>query len=213
MFGVTNTVGAFSSSSVLKKVYSDADISIPFAAYEFAPIDLHLAIPAKIDILYFDVDNDGLVEWSDGTESTVKSEDLKIWYYNGFEWRNVGGALNKVDHTVSIYIDHLGLYALFAQNPMLASDYRPKEKIITPASIDDINDFAGFDGLNGYNFSIKIYDITGRNIRTISSPDMPKWDGKDESGNIVESGAYIYQFKAVVDGKDKLISGTIIIAK
>ena len=77
-------------------------------------------------------------------------------------------------------ITHFTYYALFPVKPLTADDYRPKEKIITPAQIDNKNDFATFDGL-GDEFEIRIYDITGRLVRllnqTVSSG--PKWDGKD----------------------------------
>jgi flagellar hook assembly protein FlgD len=54
---------------------------------------------------------------------------------------------------------------------------------------------------------VKIYDITGRLIRTIENTD--RWDGRDDDGNIVESGIYIYQFKKA----GQRISGTIIVVK
>jgi len=200
-------------NSVPQRSFGNIDKDRPFMVFEFSPEGLHFAKPVKLTILYLDVDNDDKVELPDGTETNIKPEDLKICSYDGFEWRLIGGILDKQNHTLSVYIDHFSFYAIFAQGAMSAADYRPKEKIITPATIDGINDYAGFDGLNGSDFSIKIYDINGRKIRTINSPDMPRWNGKDDSGNIVESGAYIYQFKADVDGNMKLISGTVIVAK
>jgi len=207
------TITQLDVNSVPQRAFGDINKDRPFMAFEFSPEGLHFAKQVKLTILYLDVDNDDKVEFPDGTETDMKPEDLKVCWYDGFEWRLVGGVLDKQNHTLSVYIDHFSKYALFAQGAMTAADYRPKEKIITPATVDGINDYAGFDGLSGVDFSIKIYDINGRNIRTINSPDMPRWDGKDEGGSVVESGAYIYQFKADVDGKKKLISGTVIIAK
>jgi len=200
-------------NSVPQRSFGNIDKDRPFMVFEFAPQGLHFNRPVKLTMLYLDIDNDDKLELPDGSETDIKPEDLKVCWYDGLEWRVVGGILNKQDHTLSVYIDHFSMYALFAQGAMSAADYRPKEKIITPATADGINDYAGFDGLNGSDFSIKIYDINGRNIRTINSPDMPRWDGKDEGGSVVESGAYIYQFNADVDGNKKLISGTVIIAK
>ena len=67
----------------------------------------------------------------------------------------------------------------------------------------------------GDDFEIRIYDITGRLVKIINqaSPSGPRWDGVDDLGNLVESGVYIYQFKADVGGTMKLISGTIAVAK
>jgi len=50
---------------------------------------------------------------------------------------------------------------------------------------------------NSLTEEIKIFDITGRKIRSVSA-GTGKWDGKDDGGTIVESGVYIYQF--TVDG-------------
>ena len=117
-------------------------------------------------------------------------------------------------NTISTKITHFSLYAVFPVGPLDADDYRPKEKIITPASIDTHNDCATFTGLYD-EFEINIYDITGRKVITIDqdSAIVPEWYGKDELGNVVESGVYIYQFRAKVNGKMKLVSGTIVVAK
>ena len=138
----------------------------------------------------------------------LKNEkDLKIAWYDGYDWRVIGGEVNQEEKTISTKITHFGYYGLFAVK-MSASLYRPKERILTPAWKDGRNDKATFDGINDISTTIKIYDITGRKIRQIN--ELPyEWDGKNEDGDIVESGVYIYQFK--VEGK--IISGTIAIAK
>ncbi len=68
------------------------------------------------------------------------------------------------------------------------------------------------EGALSKDTEITIEQITGKKIRTIDGEPY-EWDGKDEDGNIVESGVYIYQFKADVNGKRKLVSGTIAVAK
>jgi hypothetical protein len=53
----------------------------------------------------------------------------------------------------------------------------------------------------GY-ISLTIHDLLGREIKTLVSEDQPSgnysvsWDGRDESGNIVPSGIYLYSLKA-----------------
>lgn len=84
------------------------------------------------------------------------------------------------------------------------TEYRPKRKIVTPNN-DGINDYAFF---NGFPETVYIYDVTGKKIKTISSPPY-RWDGRDSEERFVESGVYIYQFEA--DGE--LISGMIAVAK
>jgi hypothetical protein len=164
--------------------------------------------PVTVCLLYRDLDNDGNL---DDCADFKDERYLKAFYYDGYDWRLIGGTVDAVNNTVTFKTTHFSTYALFPTR-LTADMYRPKERIITPALKDGYNDYAIFDGLNDEGSKIKIYDVLGRLVRTIS--DIPyEWDGKDEYGNIVENGVYIYQFKADVEGKKKLISGTIAVAK
>ncbi|MDI6641779.1 MAG: gliding motility-associated C-terminal domain-containing protein, partial [Elusimicrobiota bacterium] len=181
----------------------------PVAVYDFGPEGFVFKKPITMSLLYFDLDSDGKV---DGTD--IDEKELGVFWWDGFCWRYVGGKVDTEKNVVTAKITHFSLYGVFPVKPLSADDYRPKENIITPACVDTFNDFATFDGLFD-EFEINIYDITGRKVITINqdSPSGPKWDGKDEFGNIVESGIYIYQFRAKADGRLKLISGTIAVAK
>lgn len=175
----------------------------PAAAYDFTPNRLRFGTQVAMTLWY-------------SSSAVVNPADiarLKAFYYDetGSEWRMVGGTVNTSSHTVTFNTDHFTLYALFPVRTT-ANTYRPKERIITPASAEGINDWAQFDGLMGTTTTIKIYDVLGRLIRTIDAEPY-QWNGKDDNGYIVESGVYIYQFKADVDGSMKLISGTIAVAK
>lgn len=178
----------------------------PVAIYEFNPSGLRFNRSVDMKLLYFDLDDDGIV---DGTE--YKEENLGIFRWDGFEWRLLGSKVDTAQNIVRTKISHFSLYAIFPVRPLTADDYRPAERIITPASIDDFNDFVTFDALID-GFEIKIFDVTGRLVRTISE-HPPEWHGEDDYGNKVESGVYIYQFKALVEEKMKLISGVIAVAK
>lgn len=182
----------------------------PVMAFEFGPGGLSFRRPVKLKMLYFDLDDDGKI---DGTQYNEK--DLKIFWWDGYEWRLVGGSVDTVNKIVHAYINHFSMYAIFPAGALTADDFRPKERIITPAYKDGVNDFAAFGNLSGADFEINIYDVTGRLVKKItdSSASGPNWDGTDENGKTVESGIYIYQFSANVNGAVKLISGTIAIAK
>lgn len=181
------------------------------SVYEFeAEEKEHLKFrkPVTLTLLYHDLDNDGLVELPDGTETSVNEEDLKVAWWDGFAWRYMASTVDTEMNVVSTNIMHFSRYGLFPAQ-LSADDYRPEEKIITPATVDNINDFAQF-GLSG-DFKINIFDITGRKIRTLDGVSI--WEGDDNEGNTVESGVYIYQFVADVYGENKLVSGTITVAK
>jgi len=52
------------------------------------------------------------------------------------------------------------------------------------------------------NVTLKIYDILGREVKTLVNKEQNSgvynltWDGTDNSGNLVTSGIYIYQIHA-----------------
>ncbi|MFA5858853.1 MAG: hypothetical protein WC955_07285 [Elusimicrobiota bacterium] len=191
------------------------DIDKPVAAYEFNSTVTTLNQPAEITLLYFDVDNDGLV---DGTE--IEESGLRIFWYDGNDWRYVGGEIDTLKNTVTAKVSHFSVYGLFpvlTNSTVQAEQYKPWERVITPNS-DGKNDFACFNGINNYYASssidnkglpkeVRIYDLRNRLIRAIDSIDI--WDGKDNDGNAVESGVYIYQY--AVNGK--VVTGSIVVAK
>ncbi len=175
----------------------------PLAAYEILPENIDFKLPYNLTLLYFDLD--GEVK-KDGTP--VTEEELKILWWDGFDWRLVGGTLNSELNTLTASLNHNSVFAVF---PALINEltHCPLERIITPACQDGINDYAYFNGLTDLdNVSIKIYDITGKEIRTINITPY-QWDGRNNDGDIVESGVYIYQYE--YNGKN--VSGVIVVAK
>ncbi len=61
-------------------------------------------------------------------------------------------------------------------------------------------------------FTVHIYDIDGMLVKTLTAlPGEPKliWDGRDETGEIVESGVYVYQLQV----GESIKTGTLIVAK
>ena len=184
----------------------------PVAIFNFIPEGTKFKKPITMTLLYFDLDNDGRPEDWTGKEMEFNESQLACYWWDGINWRPVGGKIDGDRNITTIKVSHFSYYGLFKARPMGISEYRPEERIITPAFVDGKNDVAYFSGLSGQITTIRIYDITGKKIRTIEGEPY-EWDGKDEDGNIVESGVYIYQFKAEVNGKKKLVSGTIAVAK
>ena len=61
-------------------------------------------------------------------------------------------------------------------------------------------------------FTVTIYDIDGMLVKTLTAPPGETklvWDGRDETGEIVESGIYVYQLQVGESFK----TGTLIVAK
>ena len=68
------------------------------------------------------------------------------------------------------------------------------------------------EGVEG-EFSVLIFNINGVLVRELKAADPGvrdlEWDGKDEVGNFVESGVYVYQMQV----GESFDTGTIIVAK
>jgi len=176
----------------------------PVSAYEFGANDLD---GKKIDTLMFKKASTIILAYGDGEE--ILEKKLRIFWRDLLDWRLSGGEVDiKKNIVTAKNVMHLSKFALFPIRFGLSADaYRPVRKIITPAFKDGINDQVEFENLDGKQFTIGIYDITGKRIRILRN--NPVWDGTDDDGDIVESGVYIYQLK--VEGK--VISGVIAVAK
>ena len=176
----------------------------PISAYEFGASELD---GKKINSLVFKKTSTVILAYGDG-EGILEGR-LRIFWWDLLDWRLSGGEVDKKKNIVTAgNVMHLSKFALFPIRFGLSADaYRPVRKIITPAFKDGINDKVEFENLSGKQFTIKIYDITGKRIKTLRN--NPVWDGTDDDGDIVESGVYIYQLK--VEGK--VISGVIAVAK
>lgn len=164
----------------------------PYTVYEFLPSGITFKKPVEISLVY----------------PATNDEKIDIFWLDKIQkWRVVGGKSDPQQNTISAKISHFSIFAIFPRKVLTASDYRPKERIITPFGD---NKKIHFDGIAGIETEIKIFDIRGRKVKTISASPY-EWDATDDSGNIVESGVYIYQFRT--ESTAKPVSGTIVVAK
>ena len=64
------------------------------------------------------------------------------------------------------------------------------------------------------NTQLAIYNIRGQKVKTLVNKSLPNgkhsviWNGKNESGNAVVSGVYLY--KLIVDGKVNAVRKSIL---
>ncbi|MFA5858728.1 MAG: N-acetylmuramoyl-L-alanine amidase [Elusimicrobiota bacterium] len=204
-------------SSVKDKTFIEGDVDKPVAAYEVTAAVTALDSPAELTLIYFDLDDDGIV---DGTE--INESALQIFWFDGNDWRYVGGTVNTAMNTVSTKVSHFTSFGLFPVSADMANlqaiMYKPKERIVTPNS-DGRNDFACFNGINNYWAAltlrgndtapreVKVFDVKNKLVRVINEGDI--WDGKDENGDMVENGIYIYQYEV----NSKVVNGTVVVAK
>ncbi|MBK8651385.1 MAG: gliding motility-associated C-terminal domain-containing protein [Elusimicrobia bacterium] len=176
----------------------------PVRAFELGPDNINFNRPGSISLPYPDADQDGVV---DGT--TVNENDLRIFWHDGVDWRSVGGRVDTAANRVTARISHFSLYALFPFNlGVTAESVRPKERILTPNG-DGVWDDAVFDGISDADgdYTIEIFNVRGERVRRIVN--MNKWNGRDDDGQIVENGTYVYR----LTGQGMTVTGMIAVAR
>lgn len=136
----------------------------------------------------------------------INEKDLTLAVWDGYAWHPIVGSIDKTNHLLTSRINYVPYVGVFDSGAPSPQSVAPTRKIITPNG-DGSNDTADFNGLDPTN-SVSIYDAAGNKIRTISA-GTSSWDGRDDSGKIVESGVYIYQFS---QGGQRM-SGVIAVAK
>ncbi|MCP4482292.1 MAG: hypothetical protein GY817_05875 [bacterium] len=202
----------FTATQLLSYQNKSSD-DIILAQYEFSTSQniTKFDEPITIRIAYPDEDNDGYINVG-GNTTTYNEKNLRVFYWNELNeaWEIVGGTVDPANNSITFQTMHFSLFAIFYVD-LTKESFRPLGRIITPNG-DGFNDKVEFANLETDLPSIKIMDINGRLVRKVST--LPyEWDGRDESGRVVESGIYIYQFKVNIKGKVETVSGTLAIAK
>ena len=207
------TSASLSITLIQKKPVEVREISareLPVFVYDFSVAGQEHAKfskPITVKLAYPDEDGDDNVNI---LGNNYPAKNLRVFYWNGSAWQMIGGAVDLKNKTITFQTSHFSLFAILYTN-LTKNSFRPKGRIITPNG-DGYNDEIIFPNLETDLPTIKIFDVNGRSVREISSIPY-KWDGKDNTGRVVESGVYIYQFRASIDGKDEFVSGTIAVAK
>ncbi|MFH1282467.1 MAG: gliding motility-associated C-terminal domain-containing protein [bacterium] len=121
--------------------------------------------------------------------------------------------MNKIIKFITsvVCVSLIGIFSQTEAYEIKKSEVYPK--IITPNG-DGYNDRFFIKYSNPYDNELeaKIYDLSGCEIAGLPKSEVEDyfyWDGKDSKGNVVESGAYIFQ----VRGEGQTFNGVIIVAR
>lgn len=118
---------------------------------------------------------------------------------------------NDRDIVVSANIRHLTTFAVISKASVFTGRLRVFPNPFTPkaSSYNVVNFVLPSEEVNDV-VTIKIWDTTGTLVKTISSySNVVTWDGKNENGEFVEGGVYIYQVKV---GNNIVGKGTLVVA-
>ncbi|MFA6318612.1 MAG: hypothetical protein WC943_14480 [Elusimicrobiota bacterium] len=179
-----------------------AELNIQLESGAFA--DSSLAYSAILNMAYDDADNDGFV---DGVFPPVRVKTLALYMLDESRgaWVKVPrSTVDTLNHRVSAVLPHLSVYALIStqdEDVTLAYAFpvpwAPNSGDPSNGTLDKGITFANIPSVG----TIKIYTITGRLVRSMTIPPalfpaQLKWDGKNEAGQDVVSGVYLWRVES-----------------
>ena len=165
---------------------------------------------------------------SDLTVANITREaDLKIfaWDASAQEWQLVGGEIDLNRQVVRLELNFISQVALFQAVPsqiQAAWSFNPFSPdgngIADRTRLTIINVNASHIG--GTEPVVEIFDLHNKLIRTLvnrtvmsSSAMSVEWDGRDEAGEIVRIGPYIYQIRLKSGDQVEVRNGIIVVGK
>ncbi|MBP7652094.1 hypothetical protein KA977_01645 [Candidatus Dependentiae bacterium] len=187
------------ASGILQISFSDTSVKI----YDTNPLELTIA--------YNDLDNNGII---DGT--SIKEKDMLIWTYGTNNvWEQLETkSIDTEKNIITGYVKHFSLFTLFGgaavqdlnnvvviPNPFVPYDNVSENGI--PYQDGNVNSGIIFSGL-AVNSHLKIYTVDGRKVvdrELNNSTDVAQWDAKNDQGQEVSSGVYIFVVTAQAGGK------------
>lgn len=170
-----------------------------------------LARPAELTLLYDDTD---LVN-----AGVKRVENLAIFSWNeGMrEWTMAGGKVDLVNGWVAVNLNYLSTFAIFeATAPMIEvrwnfNPFSPNGDGIADTTTISIN----MAGEAEEQVRVEIFDHVGKLVRTLVHEDLQTgnisivWDGRDENGDMVSIGPYIYQVRV----GNEIRNGVLVVAR
>ena len=158
-----------------------------------------------LEMSYPDANNDGFV---DGVSPLMRAEALRIFTLNKttLEWERVTGnySLDKVAKKVSVEVEHFSMYALVGVQiyedtlndvQVHPNPYKPGDATYGDSSYGEGVVFTKLTE----NATIRIFTISGDLIVTLTENNADGfylWDTKNDDGDKVASGVYIYYITA-----------------
>ncbi len=156
--------------------------------------------------------------------TTIDADRLSIFYWDNLHWIKLDSSItvDNNNYIITAYVNHFSDFAVFESKDFDSDKkawwtYNP----FSPNS-DGICDNTELQFFldNSASVSVKIYDLTGRIVRILLDCEQRtggevvsvKWNGKDDYGEKLEAGIYLYQIE--LKGIDsKILNGTIVVVR
>ncbi|MDD5687375.1 MAG: FG-GAP-like repeat-containing protein [Elusimicrobia bacterium] len=136
----------------------------------------------------------------------LNEDGLRIYYWTGTEWELVTGvqAVDKSNNTITATVKHFSTYRVLGS--YVSSDmsnvkvypnpYNPATAVLGKLKLINLP----------INSIIKLYSVTGELVRELKETDFGnlgwlEWDGKNDNGDKVGKGVYIYQIQDAAGNK------------
>jgi len=177
----------------------------PVCVYEFynlssngEKVSVSFTKEAEIYLRYFD----------DDLNSNFSEDTLKPYLWTGNEWLELkNSTVDTQNNFVKAKTGHISKFAVFYTGQTANSpQYKNLQKVVRPKFIPDNGEVVEFQSSSQVK-KIEIFNLSGTKIKKIEG--LNYWDGKDENGNTVPGGLYIYQLH--FDGET--ISGMCAVIK
>jgi len=170
-----------------------------------------LARPAELTLLYDDAD------LTDAGVKRVENLAIFTWNEGMREWTMAGGKVDLVNGWVAVNLNHLSTFAIFEATAPMAevrwnfNPFSPNGDGIADTTTISINMAGGVEE----QARVEIFDHIGKLVKTLVHEDLQTgnisivWDGRDENGNMVSIGPYIYQVRV----GNEIRNGVLVVAR
>jgi hypothetical protein len=137
---------------------------------------------------------------------TLNEDGLRIYYWNGTDWDLVTGiqTVDKSNNTVTATVKHFSIYRILGNYvsadmgniKVYPNPYNPTTAVLGKLKVINLP----------MNCIMKLYSVTGELVRELKEIDYDnlgwiEWDGKNDDGDKVGKGVYIYQIEDAAGSK------------
>jgi len=141
---------------------------------------------------------------------------LGAYWYNGSQFIRIHELITNPDRSLSLPIHNTGRYEIRGALPVETfrlSQGSPYPRVITPNAATNRRVFFFFENPGTEEVTGRIYDFQGAQVRDLRvdalspSANCLVWDGRDNNGQVVPTGPYLYK---IFSGKNTAAGGLAV---